>query len=444
MKDEIKLSDDFTYGRLVRFTLPTIAMMIFLSVYGVVDGIFVSNFVGETPFAALNLIMPYIMVFSTVGFMLGAGGSALVASTLGAGDRKKANEIFSLVVYVLIALEFVLSVVGAVLAEPAALLLGADGSMLGYCVQYAQISFISMVPFSLQQAFQSLFITAEKPRFGLYVTIGAGVANMALDCLFVGVLGMGLPGAAFATVVSEMVGGFIPLVYFFRPNSSLLRLGKTKWYGSAVLRAAVNGSSEFMTNVSTSLVNMLYNFQLMKYAGQSGVAAYGVIVYTNFIFMGIFGGYSMGVAPIAGFKHGAADYEGLGNVFKKSVRVISAFGVTITLVSTALSGALAMIFTSRNGELTDMTSSAIKIYSLSYLFSGFNLFGSSFFTALNNGAVSALISFMRVLVLQVVFVLLLPLLLGLRGIWLAIVMAELCALFITAFCLVRYRKRYRY
>ena len=444
MKDEIKLSDHFNYGRLIRFTLPSISMMIFTSIYGVVDGLFVSNYVGETPFAALNLIIPYIMIFGAFGSMLGTGGSALVAVTLGMGDREKANRTFSLVIYTQIAVGLVFMAAGMILAEPAARLLGADENMLGYCVQYARISFISIVPFTLQYAFQTFFITAEKPKLGLYVTIAAGVTNMLLDGLLVGVLRLGLPGAAYATVASEMVGGLVPLFYFLRPNTSLLRLGRTRWDGRALFRTVTNGSSEFMSNVSMSLVSMLYNLQLMKYAGEDGVAAYGVIMYTNFIFIGLFFGYSMGAGPVVGFHYGAGDTDELKNVFSRSLKMIGTAAVIITGVSMLSARVMAMIFVSRNPELLEITTSAIRIYSVCYLFCGFNLFGSSFFTALNNGAVSALLSFMRALVFQVLFVFLLPPLFALNGIWFAIVTSEACALVLSVICLVRFRKRYQY
>lgn len=443
-KQEIKLSDHFTYGRLIKFTLPSIAMMIFTSIYGVVDGIFVSNYVGETPFAALNLIMPFVMIFSAVGFMFGAGGSALVAMTLGMGDKKKANEIFSLIVYLLIGIGAVFTVVGRVFAKDAAVLLGADEEMLPYCVEYARVCFLGSIPFTLQYAFQTFFITAEKPRLGLYVTVAAGVTNMGLDLLLVGVLRLGLTGAAAATVMSMVVGGVIPLFYFSRENTSLLRLTKTRFYGRELVKAATNGSSEFMSNISMSIVNMLYNFQLMKYAGQSGVAAYGIIMYTNFIFIGIFLGYAMGVAPIVGFHYGARNDSELQNVFKRSLKMIGVAAVIITAVSILSARLLAMIFASSNLDLLNMTTTAIRIYSICYLFAGFNLFGSSFFTALNNGAISALISFLRALVLQVLFVLILPLIFQLNGIWMSIVLAELCALLVTVACLMKYRERYHY
>ena len=444
MKQTIKLSDNFTYGRLLRFTLPSIAMMIFTSIYSVVDGIFVSNYVGQTQFAALNLIMPFIMIFSAVGLMFGTGGSALIAFTLGTGDKKKANEIFSLIIYLLIGIGIVIMILGISLAEPAAIALGASDAMLPYCVLYARICFIGSVPFALQYAFQSLFITAEKPRLGLYVTVAAGLTNIFLDWLLVGVLKIGLAGAAIATVIGMAVGGLLPLIYFAIPNSSALRLGRTKWYGKELLKAATNGASEFMSNISMSVVNMLYNFQLMKYAGEAGVSAYGIIMYTNFVFIGCFFGYSMGVAPIVGFNHGSGNHSQLQNVFKKSLKLILGSSLVITAVSILMARIMAMIFASQDTALMEMTTTAIRIYSVSYIFAGVNLFGSSFFTALNNGKISALISFMRTLVMQVLFVTLLPMLLGINGIWFSIVLAELCAMAITAFCLVKYKERYKY
>lgn len=443
-KKIIKLSDHFTYGRLFRFTLPSIAMMIFTSIYGVVDGIFVSNYVGETPFAALNLIMPYIMVFSAAGLMFGTGGSALVAVTLGEGKKEKANEIFSFMIYLLMGLGFCFSTFGILFAEPAARALGASEAMLPYCVEYARVCFLGAIPFALQYGFQSFFITAEKPKLGLYFTIAAGVTNMFLDWLLVGKLQLGLTGAALATILGTCVGGVLPLIYFARPNSSLLRLGRTHFSGKVLKKAATNGSSEFMSNIAMSVVNMLYNFQLMKYAGEGGVAAYGIIMYTNFIFIGYFFGYSMGVAPVVGYHHGAGNHEELHNVFRRSLTIILTSSVVITGVSVALARGLALIFASKNVELLEMTTTAIRIYSLSYLFAGVNLFGSSFFTALNNGVISALLSFTRALLLQVIFVLTLPLMFDLYGVWMSIVMSELTAIVLTSSCLWKNRLRYHY
>ncbi len=374
---KIQLSDHFTYSKLIRFTLPSIAMMIFTSIYGVVDGFFVSNYVGGTPFAALNLIMPFLMIMSAIGFMFGTGGSALVAYTLGTGDAKRANGIFSLIIYLLIAIGLILSIVGFIFIKPVAIMLGATQEMLGYCITYARICALGLIPFMLQNAFQSFLIVAEKPKLGLYVTILAGISNMILDWLFMGVFKMGIGSAATASVIGMYVGGILPLLYFFRKNSSLLQLEKPINDFSAIGKAALNGSSEFMTNVSLSLVNMLYNFQLMKFAGEYGVSAYGIIMYTNFIFVGVFFGYSIGVTPIIGYHYGSGAKDELQNVFKKSIIMIFISAVLMFIIAEILAKPLAMIFASYDNELLSITIRAIQIYSASFLIMGFNIFGSS-------------------------------------------------------------------
>ena len=442
--NKIQLSDHFTYGRLLRFTFPSMVMMIFTSIYGVVDGIFVSNFAGKTPFAAINLIMPYIMIFGTLGFMIGTGGTALVSMTMGAGDKKKANEIFSMLIYTCLIGGLVLGGIGVLLLRPAARLLGAEGEMLENCVRYGQIILPVTAAFILQNAFQSFCIAAEKPNLGLGITVAAGVTNIVLDALFVGVFRWGLEGAAAATAISQCVGGIVPFVYFALPNKSLLRLGKTSFDGNALLRTCTNGSSELMSNLSMSLVSMLYNFQLIRYAGEDGVAAYGVIMYVNFIFLSVFLGYSIGSAPIVGYHYGADNRDELKSLLRKSLTLLAVFAVVMTVLAELLARPLSAIFVSYDDALMDMTVRAFLIYSLSFLFCGFNIFGSSFFTALNNGLVSALISFLRTLVFQMAAVLLLPMLFGLDGIWWSIVAAELAALVLTCFCLVKNRKRYHY
>ncbi len=440
----IQLSDHFTYGKLIRFTIPSIAMMIFTSIYGVVDGFFVSNYVGATPFAALNLIMPAIMIMAAIGFMFGTGGSALVAFTLGTGDKRKANEIFSLIIYLLIGIGLILTVLSLIIARPVSMLLGATENMLDYCVIYAQVCAIGLVPFMLQNAFQSFMIVAEKPKLGLYVTIAAGVTNMILDWLFMGVMGMGVGSAAAASVIGMFVGGALPLFYFMKKNTSLLRLTKPSTDFSAIVKAAVNGSSEFMTNISVSIVNMLYNFQLMRMAGEYGVSAYGIIMYTNFIFLGVFFGYAIGASPIIGYHYGTGEKKELKNVFSKSFILIAITSVVMTILAEILAKPLAMIFASYDAELLEITIHAIKIYSISFLVMGFNIFGSSLFTALNDGLTSALISFFRTLLFQIVSVIILPMVLGLDGIWFSITCAELLALALTAFCIIKNRKKYGY
>ena len=440
----IQLSDHFTYKRLLRFTLPSIAMMIFTSIYGVVDGIFVSNFAGKTSFAAINLIMPYLMVFGTLGFMVGTGGTALISMTLGMGDKKKANALFSMLTYVCLIGGVVLTVLSIVFLRPAAIALGATGQMLEDCVTYGIIVQLALTAYILQYAFQSFCVTAEMPSLSLGMTVAAGVCNIVLDALFVAVFRWGLVGAAVATAISQTIGGVIPLVYFARPNKSILRLGKCRFDGKALMRTFTNGSSELMSNLSMSVVSMLYNFQLMKYAGEDGIAAYGVIMYVNFIFIAVFIGLSIGSAPIIGFNHGADNREELKNVLKKCLILLGGLALVMTTAAELLSAPLAGIFVSYDAALLEMTTRGFQIYILSFLFCGFAIYGSSFFTALNNGLISALISFLRTLLFQIVAVLILPVFFGLDGIWWSVVVAEGAAVVLTAAFMVKYRHRYHY
>ena len=441
----IQLSDHFTYGRLLRFVFPSIITMIFTSVYGMVDGFFVSNLVGKTPFAALNLIMPFLMLFGCIGFMFGTGGSALISKTMGEGDRVSANRQFSLIVYTSIAVSAVLSLLGILFLEPIAALLGAEGQMLADCVRYGRVILAALPFFVLQMEFQTFFVTAEKPQLGLISTIIAGVTNMVLDALLVGVLPLGLIGAALATAISQTIGGIIPLVYFSRPNSSLLHLGKTNIDASVLVRTCTNGSSELLSNISMSLVGMLYNAQLYNIAGEDGVAAYGVIMYVNFVFLAIFIGYVVGMAPVISFHFGAQNHAELKNLLKKSLVVIGSCSVCMFSLAILLARPLSLVFVSYDQALLDMTVRGFLIYSASFLFAGLAIFGSSFFTALNNGLISAIMSFLRTMVFQVIAVLWLPVLLGgIDGIWLSIVAAEFLAATVTSTFLICMRKKYSY
>ena len=441
----IQLSDHFTYRKLFRFTLPSIAMMIFTSIYSVVDGFFVSNFADKTAFAAVNFIMPFLMMLGGLGFMFGTGGSALISKTMGEGDRVSANRQFSLVVYTSIAVSAVLSLLGILFLEPIAALLGAEGQMLADCVRYGRVILAALPFFVLQMEFQTFFVTAEKPQLGLISTIIAGVTNMVLDALLVGVLPLGLIGAALATAISQTIGGIIPLVYFSRPNSSLLHLGKTNIDASVLVRTCTNGSSELLSNISMSLVGMLYNAQLYNIAGEDGVAAYGVIMYVNFVFLAIFIGYVVGMAPVISFHFGAQNHAELKNLLKKSLVVIGSCSVCMFSLAILLARPLSLVFVSYDQALLDMTVRGFLIYSASFLFAGLAIFGSSFFTALNNGLISAIMSFLRTMVFQVIAVLWLPVLLGgIDGIWLSIVAAEFLAATVTSTFLICMRKKYSY
>lgn len=440
----IQLSDHFNYRKMLRFTLPSILMLIFTSIYGVVDGFFVSNFVGKTPFAAVNFIMPVLMILGAIGFMFGAGGTALIAKTMGEGDDDKAKRLFSLFVYTTIACGIVIGVLGFVFIRPIASVLGADGQFLDDCVLYGRIIIVALPLYMLQFEFQTFFITAEKPQLGLFVTVLSGVTNMALDALFVMVFKWGLAGAALATALSQAVGGIIPLVYFGLPNTSRLRLTKTSFDCKVLLKACTNGSSELMSNVSMSLVSMLYNVQLMKYAGENGIAAYGVLMYVNMIFIGVFLGYSTGIAPVIGYHFGAQNHSELKGLLKKSIIITGVFAICMFVVSEACAYPLSYIFVGYDKELMSLTLRGFLIYSFTFLFAGFAIFGSSFFTALNDGLTSALISFLRSLVFQVAAVLLFPIILEIDGIWISIVAAEVMSVIITVIFLVLKRKKYNY
>lgn len=441
---KIQLSDHFSYSKLIKFTLPTIAMMIFTSIYGVVDGIFVSNCVGSDAFAAVNLIMPIIMILGSVGFMIGTGGSAIVSKTLGECKKEKANEYFSMLVYLCVVSGVILSVIGIIFTGPIAVLLGAKGSIAKDCVTYGRTVFFMLTGLFLQNAFQSFLVVAEKPKLGLFVTLLAGFTNMFLDFLFVYVLRFGVFGAALATGISQFVGSVIPIIYFAGGKNNVLKLTKCRFNKDIIIKTCINGSSEMVTNMSMSLVNILYNMQLMKYIGTNGVVAYGIIMYVGFIFVGTYMGYAVGSAPVISYHYGAGNKDELKNLFKRSLTIIIVSSVVMTLIAEIIAGYLAGIFVSYDNNLLELTTEAIRIYAVSYLISGVNIFASSFFTALNNGVVSAVISFMRMFVFQIVMILLLPVVLGIIGIWTAVIAAEVLSVVISVMFLVKNRKKYSY
>ena len=441
---KIGLSDHFTYKKLLKFTFPSIIMMIFTSIYGVVDGFFVSNFVGKTSFAAVNFIMPFLMILGALGFMFGTGGSALVAKTMGEGDHARAKRIFSLLVCVSAAVGVAIAALGILLLRPAAELLGAEGDLLRDCVTYGRIILIALPAFMLQMEFQSFFITAEKPQLGLAVTVAAGVTNMILDALLVGVLSWGLEGAAIATALSQLVGGVVPLIYFARPNTSLLTLTRTNFDGRALLKTCVNGSSELMSNISMSVVGILYNIQLLKYAGENGVAAYGVLMYVGFVFASAFIGYSIGVAPVVGFHDGAQNHGEMKSLFRKSLVIVGAFSLSMVALALALASPLSHLFVGYDEALLTLTRSGFFVYAFAFLFMGYAIFSSGFFTALNDGVTSAVISFLRTVFFQVTAVLLLPIVWGIDGIWWSIVIAEMMSVSVSAVFLWAKRGKYHY
>ena len=444
MAKNIRLSDHFSYSKLLRFTLPSIVMMVFTSIYGVVDGLFVSNFVGKTAFASVNLVMPFVMILGGMGFMIGTGGTALVSKILGEGDPDTANRMFSMMVLFTLALGIALSAAGIVFMRPVSRFLGATDAMMDDCVLYGRIVTGFTFAFMLQNVFQSFFIAAEKPKLGLKVTVAAGLTNMVLDALFIAVFNWGVAGAAIATGLSQCVGGVLPLVYFLRPNSSLLRLSPTRLRLRPILAACGNGSSELMSNISSSVVSMLYNFQLMRLAGEDGVSAYGVLMYVQFIFISIYIGYSIGCAPVVSYHFGAQNHGELKNLLGKSVLLMGGTGVALTALAMALADPLSRLFVGYDAGLFALTSHAFRLFAWSFLLAGFNIYTSGFFTALNNGGISAAISFLRTLVFQSASVLILPIFFDVDGIWWAITVAEVFAFLISVLFLLAKRGKYHY
>lgn len=440
----IRLSDHFSYSKLIRFTLPTIAMMIFTSIYGIVDGVFVSNCVGSDAFAAVNLIMPIIMILGSTGFMIGTGGSAIVSKTLGEKKLEKANEYFSILIYLCIVSGVILSAIGIIFIKPIAGLLGATGDIANNCIIYGRTVFFMMTDLFLQNAFQSFLVVAEKPKLGLAVTLLAGFTNMFLDFLFVYVLRLGVFGAAVATGISQFVGAIIPVIYFASGKNNILHLKKCRFNKDIIIKTCINGSSEMVTNMSMSLVNMLYNMQLMRYIGTNGVVAYGIIMYVGFIFSGTYIGYSLGSAPVISYHYGAGNKKELKSLFKHSIILLVISSVVMTLLAEVLAKYLAGIFVSYDKQLLELTTTAIRIYSVSYLISELNIFASSFFTALNNGFVSAAISFLRMFLFQIIMILLLPVIIGTNGIWIAVTAAEALALVVSVIFVIINSKKYGY
>ena len=438
------LKDKYTFIKLLKFTIPTMVTLIFTSIYNVVDSLFISNYVGKAAFAAVNFVFPFLICLGSVGFMFGTGGSALISKIMGEGEKDKPNQIFSLIVYVSFIIGVLLMVLGFFFIRPVATFLGAKGDLLEGSLEYGKIIILSIPAFVLQFSFQSFFSTAGKPRLCLYITVLAGITNIILDAIFIIAFGWGLKGAAFATVISQYIGGGLPLIYFSMPNTSFLRLCKLRFDGGALIKVCINGSSELLSNISMSFVSMLYNVQLLKYAGADGVASYGVLMSVGFVFHAIFIGYAVGVTPIIGYQYGAKDSEELKNILKKSFILIGSFAISMFVASLILSIPLSFLFVGYDKNLFSMTIQAFSFFSFAFLFSGYAIFGSAFFTALNNGLVSAIISFMRTVVFEVIAVLLFPLVWGINGIWASIVGTEVMAVIMVFFFLVIKKKQYGY
>ncbi len=441
---KIKLSDHFTYGKLLRFTLPSIVMMICTSIYSVVDGLFVSNLVGENALSAVNIMFPPAMIVGAVGFMLGAGGSAIVARTMGEGKQELANQYFTMIILCVLGAGVALSALALLFVEPIARLAGASDLLMDDCLAYGTVILGGSFVFMLQVTFQTFFVTAELPKMGLFFALASGATNITLDYLFIGVLKLGVVGAAWGTVLGYGLGGLLPLLYFLKPAKGALRLCPTRLYLRELKNACVNGSSELMSNLSSSLIGILYNIQLMRLVGESGVAAFSVMMYVDFSFAAVFLGFSMGSGPIVSYHYGAGNVVELKSILRKSLTVIGAAAVLMVALAELLSRPLAMAFVGYSPALMEMTVHGFRIFAWGYLFSGLGIYGSSFFTSLCYGVVSALISFLRTFLFRGGMVLLLPLFLELDGIWLAGVAADLLGAFTAGALIWKYRKQYHY
>lgn len=445
MKKQIQLSDHFTYGSLIRFTLPSICMMIFTSIYGMVDGFFISNLVGKTAFASVNLIIPFLQILGGVGAMLGVGGSALVAKTLGEGDIPRARRYFTMMMYLMLGTSIVLTVAGIAALRPVAYIFGATDNMIEDVVTYGTVCLIFNTALQAQYTFQSYLIVAEKPKLALGVVVAAGISNMVLDYVLMAVIPMGIAGAALATGLSQCVAAIVPLVWFLsKKNTSALRFTKTKLEWKPMLRACGNGASEMMSSVSGSITGILYNLQLMKYAGEDGVAAYGVVMYAAFIFLGVFNGYSQGSSPVVGYHYGAQNYQEMKNLLKKSMVILSSAAIVLTAAAMVLTRPICSVFVGYDAALLEMTVRAFRICAIPFLFMWFNMYTSCFFTALNDGAVSAAISFMRALVLPVICIVIMPMIWELDGVWYSLVGSELLGIGVSLWFMIGKRKKYHY
>ena len=450
MAHSIHLSDHFTYKKILRFTIYPILMMLITSIYWIVDGFFISNYVGPSAFAGVNLIFPVVMIVACIGFMFGSGGAALVSKKLGEGDSDGANKTFSLITYVTLGTGLILSLIFFFLVRPIAMgfasinQVEASEAMIDSAEVYGRIMVGGVFLYIMQGYFHSFFSVNEKSSLGFLFTLISGLTNMLLDYLLIGVFRAGVVGAACASLSGMFISAVGPFLYFRFGKNNLIKLGKPRWNLNEITQSIANGSSEFVSNVSGSIVTIVFNVQLLKYIGEVGVSAYGIIGYVCFVFFAIFIGYSIGIAPVIGYNYGAKNPVELTNVLRKSFVIISVSGVAMTLLSAGLADPITRIFSAGVGELHTLGVRAMRIFSICYLMAGFSMFGSSFFTALNNGLISALISFCRTLVFQLGSVFVLPLIVGVDGIWFSIIVAEFLSMVMTIIFISARRRKYGY
>ncbi len=438
------ISQKFTLTSLLKFALPTTIMMVVLSIYTLVDGVFVSNFVGELAFSAINIIFPFISLIFALGIMAATGGNALVANNLGQGDDEKARENFTLIVIFATGLGLLLMMVGIVFNKEIARLLGATPLIEEYARDYLS-TLAPFIPLAIWMGFsQILFVTIGKPTLGLIATLVGGITNIIFDYLFIVVMNMGIKGAALGTGLGYSLPGLFFIYYFLFHRKNSLYFVKPRWRARVLLKTFTNGSSEFVANLATSITTFMFNLIILDLAGEQGVAAIGIILYAQFLLMSAFLGYAQGVAPIFSYAYGARDHLQLKKVFSISIRVIILFSLAIASFSYFASSSIVGIFVERQSQVFSLAKNGFSVFSLSFLFMGVNIFSSSLFTAFSNGKISASISFLRTLVFILGYLLFLPRFLGLPGVWLAIPLAEFTTMFFSISYLTIQRKKYHY
>lgn len=439
-----KISEHFNIKKIIIFTLPSIGMMLISSIYGVVDGFFVSNYIGSNAFAAVNIVWPFEMILGSFGLMIGAGGSALVSKTMGEQKYDLANRYFSMLIIFVIIFGMFISILGIIFNPYIIHLLDLDQETINNCNIYANVLFIFLIFFMLQNIFQSFNIVASKPEMGIITMILSGITNILLDYIFIVILNMGIFGAALATGLSQFAGAIVPFIFFINKNSTLLRIKFVKIDFKIILKTSYNGISEMLSSISFSLVSILYNIILLSYIGINGVNAYGVILYISYIFISIYFGYSMGISPIISYNYGAKNKKELNNIFNISLVLICSVSILLTFIGYIFAKQLSSIFVNYDKELLNLTTHALHINVFSFLFCGYNIFASSLFTALNNGTVSLILSFLRSLIIQVVCILTIPILFGSEGIWFAGVVSDIISLIISIIFIFKYRNKYGY
>lgn len=443
MSDNLIYNKEINMKNMLTFTIPTMVRMVFVSMYSIVDGIVVSNFVGSLGLSAINIVYPVLNVCMALAFMLAAGSNAIMGKKMGEGKVYEANSFMSLTVIVNVAAIIVFTAIFLMWDEKIYMMLGSDEELLPYCMEYGRIIVLGGPVWVMQVLFQSYLVTADKPHMGLWLSVAAGVTNIVLDVIFVGAFRMGMAGAAMASVAGMMIGGLVPLTVFFN-KKSLIHFEKPVWEGREFLKALGNGSSEMVSNLASAVTTTLFNLQMMALIGEKGVAAISAILYLQFIFLAVFFGFVSGISPVVSYNYGAGNKTNIHRTFKISMKIVIIFSLSMFALAEVFTGGLVLVFASKDAVLSELMISGFRIIAVSILFSGLNIFASGFFTALNNGRVSALISILRTFVLEAGALILLPEFMGIDGVWWSLPAAEILSAVIAVVMIVKYRKTYGY